>query len=659
MCWLGHNNRNTQFMGFLNLLAFGYLSSIGLVVYLYIFNKKKNIVHVSSLIPWDLLKEDTVRSKVFKIDLLFVLQTLLILLLVFFLAKPYIKSSIINISGKNIVLVVDSSASMQTVEDNETRFDKARSQALKMISKLGQWDKMMVISSNYSSTVVSNFTDDKARLNKTINDLMPKDTGTNLDEGVSLGVSFLKNAERGEMYVLTDRSASSINFTNLKSGNIKFITFGKESANVAITSLDVYQDMFKDYTEREAYVTIKNYSNDSKTVRLSVFLNDEIIMEEELELAGNKQKTLSVMNLSSPGILKAAIQTDDFLSVDNTAYAIISEIKPINILLVSDNYSLKDELAKIEQSTHRIIVTHIATSEYEQEVIKDYDAAIFHKFIPDNNPDINALYIMPYLHSSNSQDEDVKDGNTFSNVLISEHNLVLPVRILDWDNTHPTMRHLTNLDNLNIKSAFTMKPPDWSVPLIKISDNLNDSPIAFAGWYEGKKIMSLGFDLSDFDFSKSDGLRMLIMTLNIIQWLNPYEAVDNSKLLTGGQYRLNYALTESIEIVTPENEVLKYDVKEDATEENFVFNKIEYTGEYKISGTNLNNRFVANLFDANESRIAPGSIDDEEFKFEEKEAETLIKDEKTEIGKYLLLLVPFILFIEWLLYHKKVRAGTA
>jgi len=639
-------------MSFINLLAFGYLASIGLVVFLYIFNKKKNVVHVSSLIPWGILKEDTVHSKVFKIDLLFVLQTLLIILLVFFLAKPYLKSSIINISGKNVVLVVDSSASMQTVEDNETRFDKARTQALKMIGKLGQEEKMMIISSNYSSRVVSDFTDDKAKLNKTITDLLPKDTGTNLDEGVSLGVSFLKNAERGEMYVLTDRSASSINFTNLKSGNIKFITFGEASDNVAITSLDVYQDMFKDYREREAYVTIENYANDSKTVRLSVLLNDEIIMEEELELAGNEQKTLSVMNLNAAGILKASIQTDDSLLVDNTAYAIINEIKPINILLVSDNYRLKDELAKIEQSTRRIIVTHIAKSEYEQVDIKNYDAAIFHKFYPNTNPDINALYITPYLYSS-------KEASAFHDVLISDHKLELTVKILDWDTTHPAMLHLTSLDDLNIESAFTMKPPDWSVPLIKISDNLNDSPIAFAGWYEGKKMISLGFDLSDFDFSKSDGLRMLIMTLNIIQWLNPYEAVDNSKLLTGDQYRLNYALAESIEIVTPQNEILKYDVKDDSTESNFVFNKIDYTGEYKISGTNFNSRFVANLFDANESRIAPETISDEELKFEEKEAETLIKDEKNEFGKYFLLLVPFILLIEWLLYHKKVRSGTA
>ncbi len=646
-------------MGFINLLAFGYLPLAGLVVFFYFFNKKKNIVHVPSMIPWDMLKEENVRSRVFKVDLLFLLQILLILLLIFFLAKPYLKSSIINISGKNVVLVIDSSASMQTVEDEESRFDKARTQALKMVGKLGQWDKMMVISSDYSSRIVSDFTDDKAGLNETINGLMPKDTGTDLNEGVSLGVSFLKNVEKGEMYVLTDRSPSSINFTNLNSGNIKFITFGEKSANVAISSLDVYQDMFKDYREREAYVAIENYSDDSKPVRLSVFLNDEIIMEEELELTGNEPRRLSIQNLNAPGILKASIETEDFLKVDNTAYAIINEIKPINILLVSDDNRLKNELEKIEQSTRRIKLTHIATSEYEPESIKDYDAAIFHKFVPNNNPGINSLYITPYSYSPNLQSEDAENGNGFSELLIGEHKLVLQVKILDWDNTHPVMTHLTNLDDLNIKGAFTMKPPAWSIPLIKISDNANDAPIAFAGWYEGKKIISLGFDLSEFDFSKSDGLRMLIMTLNIIQWLNPYEAVDNSKLLTGGQYRLNYALTENIEIVTPNNEVLKYDVKDDVTKTDFVFSKIEYAGVYKISGTNLNSRFVANLFDEHESRIAPESTDDAEPKFEEKEAETLVKDKKTEFGKYLLLLVPFILFVEWLLYYKKVRAGTA
>jgi hypothetical protein len=661
-------------MGFINLLAFGYLSLIALVVLIYFFSKKKFIVAVPSIIPWSVLKEDVVRSRLFRIDLLFLLQIILILILIFFLAHPYFKSNIINISGKSVILVIDSSASMQTSEDKGSRFDQARSQALKMVDKLKQWDKMMVISADYSSRIACNFTEDKHRLNKTINDLLPRDTGTNLDEGVSLGISFLRNVERGEMYVLTDQSPSStrlnlfgqVSFTKLKSGNIKFIRYGEKSANVAISSLDVYQDMFKDYTEREAYVTIKNYSDDNKDVKLSVFLNDEIIKEEELELAADKQKTVSVKNLSTSGILKARIETDDSLSVDNTAYAIINEIKPINILLVSNDYRLQDELEKIEQGTHRIKLTRISVSEYEPEAVKDYDVAIFHEFIPDESPGINSLYTIQNISALNHQAKGVKEGNNFSSILISKHGMVSNVEILDWDNTHPTMMHLHNLDDLNIKIALTMEPPDWSTALIKVSDGLKDSPIAFAGQYAGKKVATLGFDLSDFDFSKSENLRILIMTLNIIQWLNPYEVEDHNKLLTGGQYRPNYVLParigiggkDNIQILNPQGDILKYDIKGDA-EDPFVFNKIDYVGEYEISGADFKNRFVANLFDEEESRIMPELTDDTELKFEEKEALTLIKDRKTEFGKYLLLLVPFILLLEWLLYYKKLRAGTA
>lgn len=645
-------------MGFINLLAFGYLSLISLVVLIYFFSKKKNVIEVPSIIPWKVLKEDVVRSRLFKVDFLFLLQILLILLLIFFLTRPYIKSSIINISGKNVILIIDSSASMQTSEDDGSRFDQAKSQALKMVSKMNPWDKMMVISVNSSSKIVSEFTGDKHKLNEAISKLRPKDTGTNLEEGVSLGVSLLKNVERGEMYVLTDQSPSSISLTKLKAENINFIRYGKNFANVAITSLDIYQDMFKDYTEREAYVTIKNYSDDNKNVILNVFLNDQNIEEKEIELKGGEQRTLKVKNFTTSGILKAEIQTDDFLSVDNTAYAIINEINPINILLVSNDNKLQSELEKIQNSTHRINLTKLNSSEYTPESIKNYDVAIFHKFVPDTNPDINSLYIFPSTNTVYTQTKDAEEDRRFSNLLVPKQRLVKNVKILDWDNTHPTMKYLDNLDELSIESSLEMEPPDWSTPLMKIAGNLGDAPIAFAGKYAGKRIMVLGFDISDFDFSKSDNLQLLIMTLNIIQWLNPYEIEGHNKILTGGQYIPNYNVRGSIEILNPKGEIFKYNLKDDI-EDHFVFNNIEYVGEYKISGTDTEGRFVANLFDEKESKIEPDSTDDEGLEFERKEAITSIEDKKNEFSKYLLLLVPFILLLEWLLYYRKVKAGTA
>lgn len=647
-------------MGFINLIAFGYLSLISVVVLIYFFSKKKNVnvIEVPSIIPWKVLREDVVRSRLFKADLLFLLQILLILLLIFFLARPYLRSSIVNISGNNLILVIDSSASMQTLEDDGSRFDQAKSQAVRMVSNLNPWDKMMVISASSSAEIISEFTDDRHKLNKVITELKPKDTGTNLEEGVSLGISFLKNVERGEMYVLTDQSPSAINFTKLKAENIKFIRYGKNSENVAITSFDVYQDMFKDYTEREAYVTIKNYSDNNKNVILNVFLNNENIENKEIELKSDEQRTVKIKNFTAHGILKAEIQTNDFLSVDNNAYAIINEIKPVNILLVSNDDKLKIELEKIQRSTQRIRLTRIEIPDFTPEATKNYSIAIFYKFVPEINPDINSLYVFPSTNTLYTQTKDTGKDNRFSSLLVPKQRLVKNVRLLDWDNAHPAMKHLDALDELSIESALELDPPDWSIPLMKMAGSVDDATIAFAGEYAGKRIMVLGFDISDFDFSKSDNLQALIMILNIIQWLNPYEIEGHNKILTGGQYIPGYKVKGSIEILNPRGETFKYNFNDDI-EDHFVFNNIEYAGEYRISGPDIEGRFVANLFDEEESRIEPDSQYSEDIEFERKEAITSVEDKKNEFSKYLLMLVPFILLFEWLLYYRKVRAGTA
>ena len=294
-------------MGFLNLIALGYLSLISLVVLIHFFSRKKNVVEVPSIIPWKVLKVDVVQSRIFRVDLLFLLQILLLILLAFFLARPFLKSNIINISGKNIILVIDSSASMQTTESDGTRFDQAKSKSLSMVNKMSRWDKMMVISTDYSSIIACDFTEVKIKLNKAISNLAPKDTSTNLEEGISLGISFLKNVQRGELYVLTDQSPNAINMDKRKWENMRFFRYGENSDNVAITSLDVYQDMFKDYTEREVYVTTENYSDGNKSIKLKASLNDEHIEEKEFELDGGEQKTVKIGNITAAGVLKAEI----------------------------------------------------------------------------------------------------------------------------------------------------------------------------------------------------------------------------------------------------------------------------------------------------------------------------------------------------------------
>ena len=231
-------------------------------------------------------------------------------------------------------------------------------------------------------------------------------------------------------------------------------------------------------------------------------------------------------------------------------------------------------------------------------------------------------------------------------------------RILDWDTKHPVMRHLENMDDLTIRSAIEMKPPEWSNSIIKVAGTPMDSTIAFAGKFEGKRVIALGFDVGDFDFSESKNLKVLIMVLNVIQWLNPYEVEENLKMLTGRQYIANYIMQGEYELMDPKGEIHKYSF-ENNSKENVLLNTIEYAGEYVVTGANVKRVFVANLFDDKESDIRLEPAEKKELNFEASETTTSVVAKKSEFGKYLLLCTPFILLLEWLLYYKKVREGTA
>ena len=290
-------------------------------------------------------------------------------------------------------------------------------------------------------------------------------------------------------------------------------------------------------------------------------------------------------------------------------------------------------------------------------LLQKYDVAIFHEYVPNLNPAINSLYVFPPLRTSNPETGDAGKENTFHRSLFTITRVIKNTRILDWDTKHPAMRHLENMDDLSIRSAIEMKPPEWSNSLIKVAGTPMDSTIAFAGRYEGKRVIALGFDLSDFDFSESRNLKILIMVLNVIQWLNPYEVEESIKMLTGRQYSANYTMQGEYELMDPEGETHKYSF-ENNTSEHVLLNKVEYAGEYVVTGTNVKRVFVANLFDDKESDIRLEPAEKKELNFEASETKTSVEDRKSEFGKYLLLFTPFLLLLEWLIYYKKVRAGT-
>lgn len=622
-------------MGILNPFALAYLPLIGLLVLIYLFRKRHKTIPVPSFIPWRALKQDTVRTKLFLADMLFFMQLIALLLLIFFLTRPYLPSVISGVIGKDIILLIDTSASMQTLEGNRTRFQLAQEEALKLVDGMGVSDRMQIITVHTRPHIVNEFTSNKDALRGLIQGLEPADTSTNMDEALSLGVSLLRHLGNGELHVLTDTEHS-----HHMDSNVRFVNLARSPTNnVAITGLNVYQDMFKEYREREAYVTLENFSDDSKTVLLKPYLNQVPMTERVVELVPGEDKTVRIQDIMGPGPLRVELSPDDALSTDNNAYAVIKHTKTLRALVVAEEQLFVDEIRKIENATDQLEFTVIPPSSYTPDVVKDYDMTIFHNYAPQEYPDTNALFVFPPKDNTFFPVKGWGRGATF----------------IDWDSSNPLLRHLDYMEELWIYKALHLGPDGELKPFIMAASTEGDFPVALVGTVDGKRTVVLGFDVADFNLSKAKNMPILIMLLNIVQWLNPHGA-EAYQIKTGEPFIVNLEdqqETKEVTLATPKGKTVKINT----TGSPLTITDTHHAGEYVLRSGENEVRFVANLFDVEESDIKPTSQHKDNIEFKEAVVSTYVKEKKMELGRYILALVALLLLAEWILYC--LRTHTA
>jgi hypothetical protein len=167
-------------MAFADPLALLFSALIGVLVLFYLWERWRRRVIVPSLLLWQAVREDTIRARRFRPDLLFLLQLLALGSLILGLAKPYFPGrDDVAVSARRI-LVLDTTASMQTREGRSSRFEEARAAALGVLQDLRDTDEVMLISAGHAPEVVVNFTRDHAVVARALSEATATDTGGDL-----------------------------------------------------------------------------------------------------------------------------------------------------------------------------------------------------------------------------------------------------------------------------------------------------------------------------------------------------------------------------------------------------------------------------------------------------------------------------------------------
>src|ERR1700686_2861314 len=156
-------------MNFLAPTGFFFAFTIPVVVVSYLLKRKRVVRLVSSTLLWQKFLAETQASAPFqklRRNWLLVLQIILLLLAVLSLARPYFAAK--TKPAQLRVVILDASASMQATDESPSRFEKARSEALKWVDSLKDTDEMVIVLAGGARGVKQSATSEKAALRRAL-----------------------------------------------------------------------------------------------------------------------------------------------------------------------------------------------------------------------------------------------------------------------------------------------------------------------------------------------------------------------------------------------------------------------------------------------------------------------------------------------------------
>ena len=593
-------------MGFTNLWPLFLLLTIPPVIMLYILKRKYKEEVISSSLLWKEVYKNTRANtpwEKFKKNIMLLLQIIIILLIILALMKPFLNFG--GKSYKNIIMVIDNSASMNTLYDDKSRLEQGKELAKEYLNGIKDGTNTYIISYDNTSNLLLNgdFNKDKAR--SIIDNIMPSYASGDISEVTSFVKAIGEGiGEEYEALIFTDKEIS------LQDINGKIIYLANSGLNGSIDNIShkFIEDKVK------VIATVTNNGDSVYEGDFSLYEGDELSKVEAVNLQVGESITLSfeLDNINSE-YLKGELSRKDILVEDNTYYHVISENKINKVLLITkENVFLEKAFGAIENT--EVYKTNDPSNITSTD---DYDLYVFDNLMPESIPTKGSLlFINP---SSNELFNVLKGGE------LGEATAVKGEVSTYLEGTQFT------LSNYNI-----IETPYYGKNILTID---NDS-IGFKGELNDRKIAALSFDLHNSDFALKKEFPILMYELG--EDLISTGMVYSSNFKSGEKIVLKSSDYENeIKVVYPNGDIENLKAGEEV-------NSSKYLGVYKLNQNETKESFAVNFPSKSESNTSVQTIGENENIITSKGQ---LKS-GINLGPLFILLAMIVVAIEWILYKK-------
>lgn len=544
---------------------------------------------VSSLVFWnEVLRERRTSLRIRRLlkNLGLILELLAVTLLAVALAGPRLPGRAYAAAG-DTVLVLDSTASMETREGARTRFELARVRAMDVLAGLRRGARMALITAARSPRLAVPFTADRDVLRRAIQGASPTDEPGDLKDSMLFAFT-LRDARRGDQVILvTDGAFDSLGDLDTSVPWMRIISVGTPRNNVGITGLSFRRTLSGEETY-EMFLAVHNFGRAPVSVPLIVSADRAPVFSVTLSLAAGERRTLSVpWKGPTTGRVEARIQAEDDFPVDDRAYAVFAPARSVRVLIVGpDSFFLQKALGSLPGVTVHTASEPAALSEGIRKTAEDTRT-------PAEADDVVVF--------DGVEPPPLEEGNFICFAAVPPN---LPIRVTGqmalppvtgWSRSNPLLESIS-LSGLTIGSALRMEPGPGFTPLA-VS---RESPLMLTWEQKMLKVLLIGFDPAQSDFPLRTGFPLLLA--NALSWFFPsWLTVQADQVQAGSPRLLSTPGPSTVTVVRPDG------ARESVASagESVEFFDTSQVGYYRVETGGQTSEFAVSLSSESESDIRP------------------------------------------------------
>lgn len=624
-------------MSFLTPAALAGLAAAVPILLLYMLRLRRREQVISSTFLWRQVIQDTEANTPWqrlRRSLLLFLQLLILLLLALSLARPFI--TVPTVSAGKIALLVDASASMTANDmDGQTRFEAALGKALGIVNNMNPQDRISLIGVGEVAEPLTSYTADQAELRLALNSMRVGQGRADWDTALTLAAAGAAGAENFSIVMISDGGIGAATSLPANIPRPIYVPVGQSSDNVAITALATRARAGQ---PPQLFAQVTNYGDSAAAISLVIRLDDVLRLSRSGVIPPRSQLPIPFDEpIAEPfHTLSAALtfdgDIDDFLALDNQAWAVRDEASARRLFYVSADSNLF-----VEQVLRSLpgVQTFRGSPDNKQLSGDEFDLYVFNGWLPNRLPDGDMLIVNPPsgapLFAVGPTIEAASD-----------------IEIVDGESP---ITDFVDLDEMSLLQ-FRQVTADWAAPLIRTAEG----DILLAGEANARQIAILPFDLRDSNLPLL--IAYPILMANLLDWFSPADIVSLPEGLSVGDPLVIQPplLADDVRITLPTGETRDLPVNGSA----LVFTDTNQLGLYRLEIVQAgevvrSQNFAVNLFATGESDISPVAEEDLTLGGGAVEAETNEQLGLQEFWGLLVILALLALLLEWFVYHRRLR----